>query len=506
MSSKKPSAPEDLFSSIPPQEHFDAFPVLDAFPENAIAFLTGKTSQAPEAEPSHADSPEPQTRPASSTPATPQQMPAFQDAPSSKPAREPADTATPAPSRSRVAPKTRPVFKPVSRPHSQPVSQPDSRSGNQSADHKAGLSASPSASQTPGHTESRTQDRSQSLAAGHTPSQTSGHAAGAGTLHGDSVATAAPKHTLERLPTCTPADRLNANQRRVLELLLETKPYIVKFRDIAAALGLREASVRTIMRRLMALSCLSFSKARDGNIQGVRVAINEHVAAQYRQGLSLSPAQDQTTSQTPDQTRSRSAGQPDRQPHSRPDPLLREKEKEYLSFEEHPFGWTETMLATVWPRLHRAGCGLEQIRQAAAIRASLGKPLDRELAAVSLDRAEWELEARGCLTELSTGEAVRNPAAYVFTALSRWGALRAHPDYVSREEQALREASDELSRRQKAAAAREALAFAAYVANLTPEAKAEAMRDFPGGSREAWLKRYWRDNVRDAAAPGTSGD
>lgn len=496
MSSKKPSASEDLFSNIPPQEHFDAFPTLAAFPENAIAFLTGKTSKAPDVEPAHPDSPEAQAPQAlahsiSATPA----------AAGSSPVREPA-----AP-RPRVASKTRPVSKPDSRPHSQPVNQPDSRSASHSADHKGGLSASPSASRTQDHT----LDQTQGLATSQAASRSHGATDPESRRTTGAVAATASKDIPERgpaLPACTPADRLNANQRRVLELLLATKPYIVKFRDIAAALGMREASVRTIMRRLMALSCLSFAKARDGNIQGVRVVIDEHVAAHYRQDLSLSQSQDQTAGHTPGLTRDLSADQPDSQPHSRPDLLLREKEREYLSFEEHPFGWTETMLATVWPRLHRAGCGLEQIRQAAAIRASLGKPLDRELVAVSLDRADWELEARGCLTELSTGEAVRNPAAYVFTALSRWGALRAHPDYVSREEQALREASDELSRRQKAAAEREALAFAAYAANLTSEAKAEAMRDFPGGSREAWLKRYWRDNVRDVAAsgPGMSGD
>ena len=313
------------------------------------------------------------------------------------------------------------------------------------------------------------------------------------------------------------ADRLNANQRRVLDLLLTSKPYIVKFRDIGLTLGLGEASVRTVLRRLAALSFLSFKKARDGNIQGVAIVFNQHVVEQYQKDIQEGHTADQTEDQTPGQSPSHTAartasqtgdqsagqtpGQPDSElvtkPVSQPAPLEIDR-KESLSIESD-FGWDDAFLELMWPRVHQAGFRLEQIRQAVAARARVGKDIDRESLTLSLDRADWELEEKGQLAELATGGRVRNVGAYIYTALARWGVLRAHPEYVSREETAAAAAADELRRRREAADALETARFEQYLADLSPEALLAAMAGFPGGSREAWLKNHWRRQVRDAS-------
>ena len=308
------------------------------------------------------------------------------------------------------------------------------------------------------------------------------------------------------------ADRLNANQRRVLDLLLATKPYIVKFRDIAETLNMREASVRTILRRLKTLTFLSFKKARDGNIQGVAVTFNQQVVAQYQQDQSTSQspslsashtpdlAPSQSASLSPDQSASPSLSQPDSRTLSHkasqsPSDLIDRKENIFLSQES---GWDDALLDIMWPKVRETGFGFEQIALAAVARAKLGKDLDRERVSLSLDRAEWELEHKGALTELSSGERVRNPASYLFLALARWGGLRAHPEYVSREEAEAQKAAEELLRRQEAAQQVENAQFEAFRAGLSEEGLERIMLHYPGGNREAWLKVYWRKNVRNA--------
>jgi hypothetical protein len=307
------------------------------------------------------------------------------------------------------------------------------------------------------------------------------------------------------------ADRLNPNQRRVLDLLLAAKPYIVKFRDIALALDMREASVRTILRRLEALSFLSFKKARDGNIQGVTVTFNQHVVEQYQQdqtlSLSLTPFAGLSPSLSPSPSVAATAGQYQSLPPGQPvsgtvsqeagqtASDLKDRE-ENISLSED-FGWDAALLGIMWPQVCDTGFGLEQIVSARRTRAKLGKELDRDRVSLTLDRAEWELETLGQLTELSTGERVRNPASYIFTALARWGVLRAHPQYVSREEEEAAKAAEELRRRREATEKIETDQFEAYKAGLSPEALEELMRQCPGGNRDVWLKVYWRRHVRD---------
>ncbi len=506
MSRKKPDPEPDLFSSVPPRETFAAFPTLDAFPEQAIAFLTGKGAAA--------------------EPVAPRLAPQTAAVPAASP-----------PMARAVAPEIKPVSKPHGKPERRSVSKPINRSVSQ----PAGQSVSQPVGQTDGQPHSPGENPTASLAASLSPAQQAGQPAsqkaspsvgrtqdqsenrtadeGAG-LSASLTPSLSPDRTFSPFPGLAgPGDRLNANQRAVLDFLLRARPYIVKFRDIAAALGMREATVRTILRRLAALGILTFKKARDGNIQGVRLEFHQAVLAQYGYDLSASRTESlspnpfasrsegrtppesvgQPVGQSPSLTASQpvgpaaalQAGQPAGQEANSAASLR--KDREDLSIlPEKAFGWDDDFLAMMWPAVRKAGFRVEQIRQAAAARARLDKALDMESVRLSLDRADWELETTGRLTELTSGEAVKNPQAYVFTALARWGMLRAHPDYVSREEVEAASASAELKRRREAAAKLEEARFESWRASLGEEDLARALAGCPGGPKEQWLRNYWR--------------
>lgn len=502
MSRKKPDPEPDLFSSVPPRETFAAFPTLDAFPEQAIAFLTGKGAAepvAPRAEP-HLAAVASAAAPAVERGAASEAKPVSK--PYTKPEKRPVTKSV-----------SRSATPPVGQSVSQPVGQTDSQGENPTASLPASLSPAHQAGQPAAQQANPSEGRTRSL----TESRTADDGAG---LSASPTASLSPDRTFSPFPGISgPGDRLNANQRAVLEFLLRVRPYIVKFRDIAAALGMREATVRTILRRLAALGIITFKKARDGNIQGVRLEFHQAVLAQYgcdlstsqtiglSQDLSLSRFERLTTSELCDptvgHTASRTTGQPASpaaapqagqtadQPAD-PSPSLREERKDLSILPENAFGWDDDFLAMMWPAVRKAGFRVEQIRQAAAARARLDKALDMESVRLSLDRADWELETTGRLTELGSGEAVKNPQAYVFTALARWGMLRAHPDYVSREEAEAASAAEELKRRREAAAKLEEARFEHWRASLGEEELARAMAGCPGGPREQWLRNYWR--------------
>jgi len=294
---------------------------------------------------------------------------------------------------------------------------------------------------------------------------------------------------------------------------LATKPYIIKFRDIAEALNMREASVRTVMRRLDALGFLRFRKARDGNLQGVGVTFNQPVVEQYQQDRTLGPSLDLSADQSKDHTRSvtlslsaspsenLSSSQPISEPVSQSashSPPLKIEKIENLSIKAWE-GWDDAFVELMWPRVFAAGLRREQLDQALAAREKLGKTLERDMATLSLDRAEWELETQGKLMDLQTGEPVRSVAAYIFTALARWGVLRAHPEYVSREEAEAETAVAAMRRRKEALETLENVRFEQYRDGLTAPELESILQGFPGGSKDAWIKAHWRKNVRDAS-------
>lgn len=310
-------------------------------------------------------------------------------------------------------------------------------------------------------------------------------------------------------------DRLNENQKNVLSYLLAVKPYIIKFKTIGDALDLCEASVRTILRRLSALDFLSFKKARDGAIQGISIAFNQNLCEQFIQDQSLSHTQntslshslsrkkDHFASSSPSPFESHSpslsVSPPESQSLNEPNDLKIDR-KENLSIsnseKDARLDWSDEFMRMMWPNVFEAGFRSEQIRQVFEARRKIGREPERELLALSLDRADWEFEEKGCLTNLQNGEKVRNPAGYLFTAMARWGVLRAHPEYVSREEAEAENALKEIRRKKEAAGRVEEALFKDWLEQLSPEERQDILDQSPGGPKDMWLKNFWRKNVK----------
>ncbi len=156
------------------------------------------------------------------------------------------------------------------------------------------------------------------------------------------------------------------------------------------------------------------------------------------------------------------------------------------------------VLETTWPHLTRCGFGLEQLRQAVENLTALGKTTDRLIQ--GMDHIEFELE-HGQLVD-KDGQAVADPCSWAFRALAQNGYYRRPKGYVSAEEQALRDAEQEaravLAARQKAEQAQ----FEAWRDGLGEDALREAMQGSPGGPRDVWLKRVWKERGKDGSGQG----
>lgn len=129
---------------------------------------------------------------------------------------------------------------------------------------------------------------------------------------------------------------------------------------------------------------------------------------------------------------------------------------------------------------------------------ALGKTTDRLIQ--GMDHIEFELE-HGQLVD-KDGQAVADPCSWAFRALAQNGYYRRPKGYVSAEEQALRDAEQEaravLAARQKAEQAQ----FEAWRDGLGEDALREAMQGSPGGPRDVWLKRVWKERGKDGSGQG----
>jgi len=502
VSNKKAKREEDsLFESIPPKETFDAFPSLEIFPASDIAFLTGKTP-SPAQKPDEV-LPSAPSLPAPLSPERKETASSLAAKPNAKPVTKPHKaSASPSidqtDSQSTLQPNTNPHTKPDSQPKAEPVNRPESKAAPHSDGQKTPITNTQSDTQTANHTNNHTLNPSQdapqnpSLSLSQTLSQSRSF-----------------NYSLSRI---TVGDRLNDNQRQVLSYLLAVKPYIIKFKTIGEALNICEASVRTILRRLSALDFLSFKKARDGAIQGISIAFNQNLCEQFIQDQSSSQALDKSqghseshtlsttrnpfVSGSPQPSLNLSLSKPDSQTVIQPNDLKIDRKENLSILNKDEIDWSEDFMRLMWPNVFEAGFRVEQIRQVVEARRKVGKTPERELLALSLDRADWELEENGCLKNLQNGEKVRNPAGYIFTALARWGVLRAHPDYVSREEQEAENALKEIRRKKEAAGRVEEALFQEWLDGILPDERQEILSQSPGGPGEQWLKNYWRKHVK----------
>jgi len=144
---------------------------------------------------------------------------------------------------------------------------------------------------------------------------------------------------------------------------------------------------------------------------------------------------------------------------------------------------------THWTNLARSGFGPDQLAQIEGSLTRVGKSTERIVQ--SLDHAEWELEHGAMLDK--QGQPVADPCAWVFRSLAQTGYYRRPKGYVSAEEQALRDEEEEAKAMSLAAKASAQARFQAWVDTRTPEQLEIALKGFPGGDRQAWLKRVWQE-------------
>ena len=284
---------------------------------------------------------------------------------------------------------------------------------------------------------------------------------------------------------------LPENKRRFLHFLIDNEPagddYIISRNSVAKSLHLTEISVKRYFAEFAELGFYHKETYRRGICQGLRLFL---VRSRCQAFKRLDPTVDLTPvgSHEPkhDPTSVRSVGSEPTidlryDPTVAPAASKEKRKKDLLSL-------SSERIALTWPLLHRAGFGTEQLAQIAVSLAELGKVADKVVP--GLDHAEWEL-ANGAMRD-KDGNAVLDPCSWVFRSLARTGYYRRPKGYVSAEEQAARDAEEEAravaTARQKA----EQAAFETWRDGLAPEALAAAMRGFPGGPRDAWLKAYWR--------------
>lgn len=183
------------------------------------------------------------------------------------------------------------------------------------------------------------------------------------------------------------------------------------------------------------------------------------------------------------------------QPPSKSREIERESLSVFLDSDSRILALTETDIALHWPRLSKSGFGASQLDQIVEALRKLGKSSDHVIE--GLTHAEWELE-HGIMIG-GEMKVVESPKDYVFKALARTGRYRMPKGYVSPEEMAIREATQEAERRARATQARVSAEFEAWWGNLSSE---EVRALLPNYSQQifsvaakALLLPYFRENI-----------
>jgi hypothetical protein len=400
--------------------------------------------------------------------------------------------------------------KPVNQPVEQPEEEPDTHTERLTAPQNGQLTNNPSVSQpanpTINHTINHTTNKPEIITYEIPPTATKDHSIN-------------QSHSFS-LSQSLIRDRLNPSQRDVLHFLLKTNPYIVKFREIGDCVGLGEATVRTIMRRLEHLDFLTFKKARDGNLQGIRISFNQHLCEQFLSGQAISQTNSRslshsfggagpanppfstrlTSNQTLNQSVSHSQNQPENQTANQPDKncTLIDRKKEILPIKEEHLefrNWTDAFIELNWPFVFTSGFRAEQVHQALTNLEELGKKADKKKFSLSLDHAEWEMATYGCLFD-GKGEKVKNPVSFIYRALAQWGWFRAHAEFKSQEEDLLLEAERELQHLGELQEKVENMKFEIWKKSLSPESLQKIMEN-RRGPEDVWLRNYYRENVKE---------
>lgn len=152
-------------------------------------------------------------------------------------------------------------------------------------------------------------------------------------------------------------------------------------------------------------------------------------------------------------------------------PSSRKIDRKTLSIsEDHAtarlLAFSENDYALHWPRLAQAGVGVSLIEQVVDELRKIGKSTEKILEGLSY--AEWELE-HGVMLD-KNGAQVGDPASWLHRALATNGSYRRPRGYVSPEEQALLDATEEANRRKAALEQLAAREFEIWLDSLSAEA------------------------------------
>jgi hypothetical protein len=299
-----------------------------------------------------------------------------------------------------------------------------------------------------------------------------------------------PSRTIEQaklltllLPAAAPA-RTTA-QKTVLAYFARYGSHVSNYDKIIAETGLPLATVRRTVNKFVSLGILTKSVWRSGSVRGLQFTFRGTTEQDNRAPqLSRTTEQDNRAPQLSRTTeQDNQAGQPS---------------ASLLKIDRKNLSISLETLTTCWPTLVKAGFGLDQLRQIERTLLDQGKDTSRVFQ--GLDHAECELE-RGQMLDRDN-QPVADPCSWVFAALARTGYYRRPRGYVSPEEQAAKDAETEARAVIAARQAAEQAQFEAWRDGLSAEELSAVMRGHPGGSKEAWLKKRWRERFRgDVASP-----
>ena len=253
---------------------------------------------------------------------------------------------------------------------------------------------------------------------------------------------------------------LSVLQINVLALILRAgarvTPYGRITRQLAKEFDLLQTaeSVRGVVNRLVKRGFIRRKQAREGTIRGVRFSPVDALICPH-----ITPVRADT--------RCGVRGEARPGPYAAPSILKETDRKNTLSISSEEAKRLEAIcklealaeddIAFHWPELARVGFGTIQIRQILQRLAQVN--IGPEQISQGLIYAEWELAA-GKMHDKS-GKPVSSPLDWVFKSLATHGYYRKPKEYVSPQEQAIR---DETEERNQLAAARKALFEAEYAA------------------------------------------
>ena len=300
---------------------------------------------------------------------------------------------------------------------------------------------------------------------------------------------------------------LSAAQINIIGLLLAIGPTVTPYKQLSAELervySMKRSpeAVRRSVERLANRGYLRRKQAKIGTSQGVTFTLIQDMLCPHIRASGQCPC---------------APVHPDVHPGVHPDAdfapsILREKiDRNILSISsENSKRYTallealsEEDIAFHWPELARAGFGTVQIRQIIQRRAQVGETLEHIMQ--GLTYAEWEL-ARQCMTT-HKGEPVSTPLNWVFKILATQGYYPRPQAYISPAEQAERDREATTRREKEAYEARQEAEADAWIASLTPDARAEILGPderriaIPAAVRlrQHFRQHIWPDREKDS--------